>query len=120
MRFDTISQLFLSFSLPTILPRRPPMFPGINAGSCGAVAVTTLGFIALAVPAKIIAARDRGIPMRFLWNRPGNCIAFLWPKIDIDSAINAGGFIVSDLIFLALGAGGFLVCYGFVRLCDRL
>jgi len=40
--------------------------------------------------------------------------------MDITGAIIAGGFTVSDLIFLLLGAGGFVVCYGFVRLCDRL
>ena len=58
--------------------------------------------------------------MTFLWNVRCSRIAFLWPKMDIHRAIIAGGFTVSDFIFLLLGAGGFLVCYGFVRLCDRL
>ncbi len=57
--------------------------------------------------------------MEFLCARAGRRIAFLCPVEDVCGHLPERHHML-DVLYLALGIGGFALCIGYVHLCDKL
>ena len=62
-----------------------------------------------------------GEPIGFLWPFAYRQVVFLcvWYELFGCDAVSRS-LNMSDILYLVLGVGGFVVCLGFVQLCDRL
>ena len=58
--------------------------------------------------------------MQFLCPAIPSSVAFLCRTVNTKPFVLAKGQTMYDAIYLLLGLGGFVVCLGFVQLCDRL